>query len=221
LFDQNVRSTVFINAPAGRIFPGDAQWTVGNAPHNSQYLQLQPRVGVVWDPEGKGQMTVRAAYGMFTQRRHLLANVLFTSGPPYGNNITLTNVKLSDPWAIYPGGNPFPFVLTNNTAFPLFGTFVTHPFDRKNPYTQQWNLSLQRQIGTDWLVTANYVGSNTIHYSVGVQLNPAVFLGLDPCTINGVSYPVCSTVPNTNQRRILSLKNADQGKYYSSIAEER
>ena len=32
-------------------------------------------------------------------------------------------------------------------------------------------------------------------------------MGLAPCTINGVNYPVCSTLANLNQRRVLSLEN--------------
>ncbi len=84
----------------------------------------------------------------------------------------------------------------------------------------QWNLSLQRQLGTDWLLTANYVGSSTIHLMTGNELNPAVFLGLGPCTLNGVNYPVCSTTANTNQRRRLYLQNPTQGQYYGSIGVE-
>jgi hypothetical protein len=36
-------------------------------------------------------------------------------------------------------------------------------------------------------------------------LNPGVFLGLGPCTLQGVSYPVCTTNANINARRVLSL----------------
>ena len=37
--------------------------------------------------------------------------------------------------------------------------------------------------------------------------NPPVFLGLGPCTLNGVQYPTCSTTANTDQRRRLRLEN--------------
>jgi hypothetical protein len=83
---------------------------------------------------------------------------------------------------------------------------------------QEWNLSIQRQIGNDWLVTANYVGTATRHLQTATQLNPAVFLGLGPCTINGVNYSTCSTTANTNQRRRLVLQNPGQGQYYGSIS---
>src|SRR5205085_10421614 len=69
LFNTGTRSTsVYTNAPAGLIFPGDAQYTPGNGIHNAQYNKFVPRIGFVWDPRGDGRMTVRAAYGMFTDR---------------------------------------------------------------------------------------------------------------------------------------------------------
>src|SRR5439155_12107519 len=201
LFAQNIHSSVYVNAPAGLIFPGDSQYTVGNAPHASSYATFVPRVGLAWDPKGDGRMTIRAAYGMFTDRRPFHTYTIFTQSAPWGNNVQLSNVRLSNPWGNYPGGNPFPLIVGRETAFPTFANYGTHPFDLKPSYMNQWNVSIQRQLGADLLLTANYVGNNMIHLPAGVQLNPAVFLGLNPCTINSVNYPVCSTTVNTNQRR--------------------
>jgi hypothetical protein len=219
LFDQNVKSTVYVNAPAGRIFSGDPQYKVGNAPHNSRYPVFLPRVGLAWDPQGDGRTAVRAAYGIFTYRKEMHSYVNFTIQSPFGNRVDLTNVRMSDPWGSYAGGNPFPLVLDKNVPFPTYGSTVTHQWDSDAPYMQQWNLNIQRQITTDWLVTANYIGNNTIHYPIGVQLNPAVFMGLGPCTINGVNYSTCSTTANTNQRRVHYLKNPSPGQYYAQIGE--
>jgi hypothetical protein len=220
LFTQNVHSTVYVNAPAGFIFPGDSQWTVGSAPEKSTWGLVVPRVGLVWDPKGNGRMTVRAALGMFTDRQHLFYLDAFANDAPYGNNVTLANVKFSDPWATYSGGNPFPFTLSKNTLFPLAAAIVTHDFNAKPTMLNQWNLSIQRQIGDNWLVTANYIGNSTIHLWTGNQENPAVFLGTSPCTINGANYSVCSTTTNTNQRRMLYLQNPSQGQYYAGITQQ-
>ena len=218
LFTQNVHSVVYPNGPAGLIFPGDPQYTIGNHNEGNSWNQFLPRIGLVWDPKGDGLMTLRAAYGMFTDRQTLgTSNFSFSQNPPFGNLISLTNVKMSNPWGTYPGGNPFPFVLSKNTIFPSFGSYRTHPFDYKGTYQNQWNLSIQKQFGMDWLVTANYAGNTTIHLASSTQLNPGVFLDLGPCTIAGVSYPTCSTTGNTNQRRALYLQNAEQGQYYGSI----
>jgi hypothetical protein len=73
-------------------------------------------------------------------------------------------------------------------------------------------------VGTNWLFSANYIGNNVIHMWAIQEGNPAVFLGLGACTINGVSYPTCSTTANTNQRRQLTLQNPAQGPYYATVA---
>ncbi len=85
-------------------------------------------------------------------------------------------------------------------------------------YLNQWNLSLQKQVARDWLITANYLGNSTIHLFSSNQANPAVFLGLGACTIAGVNYATCSTTANINQRRILNLQNPSQGQSYAGIA---
>jgi hypothetical protein len=218
LFDQNVHSTRFVNGPAGIIFPGDSQYPCGNKVECNRLNEFLPRFGVAWDPQGNGRMSIRAGYGLFMDRQMVLALTGFGQDVPFGNAITLTSVKLSDPWGTYPGGNPFPTILDKNVPFPTYGSVVTHPLNAHPPMVNQWNLSVQRQIGTDWLVSGNYIGSNTIHVPTGNELNPAIFLGLGPCSINGVNYSTCSTTGNTNQRRLLGLQNPAQGQYYGTVA---
>ena len=70
----------------------------------------------------------------------------------------------------------------------------------------QWNLSLQRQVGTRLAVDSELCRQHTIHLATGNEINPAVFLGLGACTINGVNYSTCSTTANTNARRVLIFK---------------
>jgi hypothetical protein len=227
LFAQNVHSTVFVNGPAGLIVPGDPQYTPGNAPEGSKVNRFVPRVGFVWDPKGDGRMTMRAAYGLFTDRQYIQSYTAFGTNPPYGNNITLANVNMSNPWANYPGGNPLPVAVNKNMTFPAFGSYVSHPFDFHPTYMNQWNLSIQRQIGTDWLLTANYLGNNIIHLVSGRQLNPAIYFPGAP--VNGVCMAqgyilqttgaACSTTTNTNQRRLLNVQNPSQGQYYSGVSE--
>lgn len=220
LFSQNVHSTVFPNAPAGEIFVGDPQYTAGRGAQKSTWSKIVPRAGLVWDPNGDGRMTVRASFGMFTDRQHLFYYDTYANDPPYGNNITLSNVNAANPWATYPGGSPLPFpALSKATTFPLSGAYVNHNLDAKPTYLNQWNISVQRQLGSDWLVTANYLGNNTIHLWTGNSQNPAVFLGLGACTIAGVNYPVCSTTGNQNQRRVFFLQNPTQGQYYAGITQ--
>src|SRR5262249_12018463 len=235
LFKQGVHSKVFVNAPAGLIFPGDSQYTGGKYFNGPRWAKFFPRLGLAWDPEGKGRMTVRAAYGMYGDRAMMLAGTQAYFSPPFGNTLSNAGSSLTDPWATFAGGNPFPTlsrlqgfgVYDHNIPFFPNGTFVNTKMGDFNPvYMNQLNLNAQRQIGQNWLVTANYVGNNTIHMITTENINPAqyFFNGTSTCTMpNGVVITgtgnQCSTVANQQTRRLLNLINPDQGKYYAGIGQ--
>src|SRR6185436_2900219 len=141
---------------------------------------------------------------------------------PFGSVIQVNNPRLEDPWGTYPGGNPLPIYLTKNIGFPSFASYVTYNPHWRPTTVNQFSLSAQRQFGQNWLMTVNYVGNTISHLINAQEINPAVFLGTGPCTLNTVngpaSYQVCSTTANTNQRRALYMKNPALGQYYGIIA---
>ena len=208
-FTQGVKSTVYSNAPAGVLFPGDKGMPDANT--NTRLNQWAPRLGLIFDPKGDGKQTIRASYGILYDSPIVYYDVRFASAPPWGNSIDIPNPAggLTNPYQGFPGGNPFPqpFPPPKNVVFPTAGVWVNLPMNIRPTYLQQWNLSYQRQFGGDWLVTANYIGNKTTHLWLGTELNPAVYL---PGQTN--------TVANTNQRRLLYLQNPAQGQYYSTIA---
>jgi len=236
LFDQNFHSSIFTKAPAGLAFPGESQYACGNSLNCPSWAKFFPRVGIVFDPQGNGKMTIRAAYGIFGDRNHMFYSNFMSQYPPFGGNVSLSNADLLNPWATYPGGNPIPALTAANGlghadpngTFPSLGTYVRMPLeDYKAPYVNQWNVSIQRQLGNDWLFTLNYLGNSQIHMTTSNLLNPAVFLGLGPCTLQTVnaagqvvstSYTTCSTTANQQFRRVLSLQNPVQGNYYAGIS---
>jgi hypothetical protein len=40
-----------------------------------------------------------------------------------------------------------------------------------NPYTQQWNFGVEQQLGRNWVLTMDYIGSHTIHINQPIDLN--------------------------------------------------
>jgi hypothetical protein len=220
-FDQGLRSTVFKNAPAGLLYPGDPGVPNSKSFSEPRRLNFAPRLGLAWDPKGDARMTVRAAYGIFFDYPHVFQFDGLKDTPPWGSRVVLTNPPggFEDPWQGYAGGNPFPVFPTPNVVFPPSGTYLNMPLHLKTPYANEWNLSVQRQIGTDWLVSGNYISSNVIHLLFTNEGNPAVYLPGSSCVIAGRTYNPCSSTSNTTQRRTLFLKNPEQGQYFGNIVQ--
>ncbi len=207
-------------APAGLLFASDPNNPNGHTFANNHWDAVSPRLGIVWDPAGDGRQTIRAAFGLIHDTIELFYPERWTTNPPYASSITLTSGQFSDPWNGYIGptgkpGNPFP----GAAIFPTAGTYVTIPPNVAATYMMQWNISYQRQIGKDWKASINYLGNRTNHILGAHEINPALYLGLGACTINGTNYSTCSTTSNTNQRRPLYLLNPAQGALYSSIVQ--
>jgi hypothetical protein len=198
---------VYPTAPAGLIFSGDkAQDPNGKYFTSSHYGTFSPRLGVVWDPKGDGRQTIRAAFSMMHETTELFYPERWTTNPPYASSLTLTSGQFSNPFASYvapngQAGDPFPGV----ALFPVAGTYISIPPDVKPTYVMQWNLSYQRQLGKDWLVTANYLGNASRHIWGSYDVNYSVYTGAGAST------------SNTNQRRLTYLANPAQGQYYSNI----
>jgi hypothetical protein len=206
-FNQNRHSVTFPNAPAGLMFAGDEGFPNNGANTANRYNQFAPRGGVIWDPSGDGSQTIRAAVGLYYDSPKLWQYGHHMLNPPFGNTVAVTNPSFANPWATFAGGNPLPVPdpIPSNTSFPLLGTYVSMPIDIHPMQVRQWNVSYDRQLWKDWLVSATYLGNQTTHLWNGYELNPAVYI------------PGASTTANVDARRVLNLANPAQGKYYGSI----
>jgi len=69
----------------------------------------------------------------------------------------------------------------------------------------------------DWLVSASYIGNEATHLWTTRALNPALNLGLGPCTLQGVFYSSCTSSSNINQRRLLSLSGNPDSIYLGAV----
>jgi len=217
-FRQGVKSTQFVNAPAGLTYFGDPDYDRRSG-FKMQWWNLAPRAGVAWDVSGDGRMAVRASYGLAYDMPAGETWFNGAVGPPYSNRLTLTNPPggFADPFASV-GGNPFPIVTRPDMTFPPFGLLGAVDPENNAPRVQQWNVTLERQFGTDWGASVSYLGSYTDRFLGRVEQNPGVYLGAGPCTLpNGVSYPVCTVPANLNNRRVLSLENPREGQYIGTL----
>jgi hypothetical protein len=218
---QGIKSTKFSTTPPGVFYPGDPGFP-GSSGMHTKWANFSPRLGLAWDVNGDGRTSIRASGGMFYDFPPTISNQGFSNSPPFTVQYFRQGVNFDNPWANEPGGDPFPLAfgrtVTRDTAiWPLAGSFFTADYDTANMHVAQWNLSLQRQIQSNWLLSATYLGNHTIHLWTVRDYNPAVFLGTGPCSLNGVAVNTCSTTANIQQRRKLTLANPAIGQYFGSI----
>jgi hypothetical protein len=223
-FVRGERTAQYTNAPAGIFYPGDPQFLAGgnsSNPVRNQWNRWAPRLGFSWDPKGTGLTVIRAAYGILYDTQTSDFNLTVGQGAPWAGLVSVQNPigGFDDPYRGFPGGNPFPFVPNRSAPYPQSGVYATTFAGTSPPYVQQWNVSVQRQIRNNWLMSASYLGNEVTHVYGAVELNPGLFIpgnadanGLCFTTAYGQTVSlrvnpnaVCSTTANVQQRRVLSL----------------
>ncbi len=95
-FSEGIHSTRFPNAPAGTLFQGDPGMP-GRGYAYGKIWNFAPRFGLVFDPRGKGQETIRAGWGMFYGDTPLFLQA--GAHAPFAGPVTLT---LATRWIVEP-----------------------------------------------------------------------------------------------------------------------
>ncbi|MBZ5510956.1 MAG: TonB-dependent receptor [Acidobacteriia bacterium] len=228
-FVAGTHSTVYPNAPAGLQYCGDPGVPCAFAQH--KLAQFSPRIGLIWDPTKKGNMTVRASYGLFYDSPELYYFDRYADNSPFGSGVSFVpkasaGGTLSNPYAGQAGVPqfPLPFPKPGDPAafFPLNGVYINNNFDVHPMYVQNWNFSVEKQFGADWLFSLSYLGSKTTHVWVAYEANP----GMNVATVatpsaasggSGCTAGAAAATGNTNCRRALVIANPLQGQYFSNM----
>jgi hypothetical protein len=213
-FRQGIRSTVLRNAPPGFTYPGDEGFPNSDAGMNKRWTNFAPRVGFAWDLTGDGRMSVRSSYGVsydFVNGQYHLNTAV---APPWGSDVRIQSPVggLDNPYLGYPGGNPFPLPFDANAGarapadvrFVAGGNYLAVDPNIHPTTVQSYNVSFQRQFGTNWLASAAYIGSYTTHLWNMKALNYGVF---GPGATNA----------NLQQRRILSRQDPVNGPLIANL----
>ncbi|MGA9183672.1 MAG: carboxypeptidase regulatory-like domain-containing protein [Candidatus Acidiferrales bacterium] len=154
------------------------------------HKNVGPRGGIAWQLPHLGSTILRAGYGIYYSEERIDLAASDILGGPAGV-FTYTAV---------PGGLGFPDTFAPIAAFPPGASLPARditirpgecaalnpylaplgadvsmlhfcPNALLNPYTQQWNLGIEREIAPTWLLSVDYVGSHTIHIERPVDLN--------------------------------------------------
>jgi hypothetical protein len=170
-----------------------------------------PRIGFAWAP-GNGKTSIRAGYGLFfehgtgdeanTGSLEGSAPLVLSMTEPFpvgyaciGNYAIIKDAngnltQSCNPSNILAGGA----LPSRPGAFPL--NVLSVPANTKFAYSQQWSLSIQRELPRNFVATFAYVGSKGTHLTVERQLNQLAPLSanLNPYAIH---EPIILSNPGT------------------------
>jgi hypothetical protein len=195
------QSVLFPGAPLGWVVPGDPGVPGTLAP--TKYDAFSPRLGLAYSPSaqggflaklsgGPGKMSIRAGFGIYYTSVEDLSQFLEVGDVPFGLFYGSPNPPLFESPYIDRGsgtneGQKFPFIIPAgnvsrqhpNTTFnwanvvPISSCFC---FFSKNrlPYSNHYELSVQRQFGGKTILTANYVGHQGHKLATGTEANPGL-----------------------------------------------
>jgi hypothetical protein len=128
-----------------------------------------PRVALAWDPFSNGKTAVRAAFGTYYSAIDAL-DFLLNALPPYNGSITFTG-SLPSILPITPNApeppSCGPGVPQPCTTYAPYGVQA----NAKTPTVQEWNFTVEQQLGRNMALRLAYVGSFGYHELLSVDPN--------------------------------------------------
>jgi hypothetical protein len=215
-FIPGEQSVVFPSAPTGIVYPGDPGVSRTVAPPGNK--DFAPRMGLAYSPRldrhsafgkilgGPGKTSIRAGFGIFYAMIAGESLGLISDNPPYGYTFqNASNPLFATPFIDgdtgYVEGQRFPAQLApsnvsrsnpdpniNFSQFEPIGATPGYKITNTIPYTEEYMLSVQRQLETSTVITINYTANQGHHLPVLEAANPgnpALCLSLPGCGPNG------------------------------------
>ncbi|HKW87181.1 MAG TPA: carboxypeptidase-like regulatory domain-containing protein [Candidatus Acidoferrales bacterium] len=171
--------------PLGLVYPRDQGLPQGVT--QTYYKSFAPRIGLAWSPGassgwlanltgGPGKSSVRMGWGIFYNPIEQLVLEQMSAEPPFGGSNTLFGTLFNLPFEFATGGflgdgsvtAPNPFGSRLNPArgsnvdwsqfrpIVMFGEFQPK---QRTQYSEQYNLTLQRELAKDLIFQIGYVGT--------------------------------------------------------------
>lgn len=239
-FRPNQQSVVFPNAPVGVVYQGDPGVHAAGETH--VFKDFGPRLGFAYSPDwgrisgGPGQMSIRGGFGIYYNRSEQEQDLQVLGMPPFSITTSLgasaggvlqINPSFANPFVDIATGvkipNPYPFAgAPSNVQFtaaagylPIFSACcAVLDANTQDPMAENYNLTVERQLGGSMILSVGYVGSEAHHLSYGVPQNIANSSGTflyDPSIYGSVDTIYSGANSNYNSLQVSLNKKLTHG----------
>ena len=169
--------------------------------HPDDKNNIGPRVGLAWDPFGKGKSTLRLGYGLYYGRvtNGVLLNNLLNTGSPAGQYVS-ASFKPNNPLA-----PQFPNILSTGSFSGPSSQFFAPNF--RNPQVHEFDLAWQQELGHGTILQLSYMGS------MGRELPNAVNINLNPNANTNNPSPITTAngAPNGVVQSVITVADSTGG----------
>jgi hypothetical protein len=240
--NSTTESTVFPGASPGLSFPGDPGCNnAGGAV--AHYNRFGPRIGFAWSPSsgpskligssGAHELSIRAGFGLYYNRDQEEQSLQNLEDPPfvqfsYGAGDFGGSPAFANPYSDVAGNgsetNPFPVApITPKTPINWLN-FLEEELAVFNkayivPYTYNYNLNIQRALGSNMVAQIGYVGSVSHRLASWYEGDPITTAGHAACLAN----PSCindAYYDRSFPQYMTDTANYSGIPYYLSVAQQ-
>jgi hypothetical protein len=165
---------------------------IPNSLRYSQKTDFAPRVGFAWRVTEDGKTVIRGGYGKFIEAP--LGYLILSSWAVEASDVATFTNSISNGSALY----RFPYPFPSNLAQPGTQDYdLSYNLHYKDPYVQQWNLTIERDLGFQTGLRLSYDGSHgtDLDLTTNPDQVPANTIGFTKASASA-PYPLWDSIVN-------------------------
>jgi hypothetical protein len=160
--------------------------------YGTDWNNFSPRLGFAWQPNFLGGTVIRGGAGAYYASQRALYQLFAITAPGVSIVQSIANSPYNPQPTYLLGQNVFPPIsqvpITQDFADNLKGTTFALDQGLRTPYSQQWNLSIQRSLGKNALVELAYIGSQSRKLPIRWNADDCSTPGSLACNASAMPY---------------------------------